>query len=291
MTGYTFPHSFLDYLSLTKPRIVFLLLVTTFTTMFMAAQGRPPLLLSLWTLLGGALAAGAANAINCYLDRDIDAIMARTRKRPLPAGRLKDRHALWFGVFLSAASFVVLALLVNLLSALLAVAGIVYYDAIYTAWLKRRTPQNIVIGGAAGAIAPLLGWSAVTGRLEFPAFLLSLIIFLWTPPHFWSLALNQAQDYQRAGIPMLPAISGEQETSRQIVLYTFTLVPATLLLYPFEVVGKVYFLAALLLNGGLLFFALNLLLHPHRQSAWRLFYYSNVYLALLFLALVVDRLA
>jgi len=281
----------LDYLSLTKPRIVFLLLVTAYATMWVAARGSPPALLSFWTLLGGALAAGAANAINCYLDRDVDAIMARTRKRPLPTGRLRPVSALWFGITLSLAAFLLLAAFVNLATALLAVAGIVYYDAIYTAWLKRRTPQNIVIGGAAGAIAPLLGWASVTGRVEFPAIVLFLIIFLWTPPHFWSLALNQVQDYQRAGIPMLPVVSGERVTHRQILLYTVALALVTLLLYPFEVAGEVYLLTTLLLNGGLLFFALNLLVHPRRQSAWRLFHFSNFYLALLFAALVVDRLA
>jgi protoheme IX farnesyltransferase len=291
MTGRARGNLLLDYLSLTKPRIVFLLLVTAYATMWVAARGSPPALLSLWTLLGGALAAGAANAINCYLDRDVDAIMARTRKRPLPTGRLRPVSALWFGITLSAVAFLVLAAFVNLVTALLAVAGIVYYDAIYTAWLKRRTPQNIVIGGAAGAIAPLLGWASVTGRVELPAIVLFLIIFLWTPPHFWSLALNQVQDYQRAGIPMLPVVFGERVTHRQILLYTVALALVTLLLYPFEVVGKVYLLTTLLLNGGLLFFALNLLIDPRRQSAWRLFHFSNFYLALLFAALVVDRLA
>jgi len=291
MTGRARGNLLLDYLSLTKPRIVFLLLVTAYATMWVAARGSPPALLSLWTLLGGALAAGASNAINCYLDRDVDAIMARTRKRPLPTGRLRPVSALWFGITLSAVAFLVLAAFVNLVTALLAVAGIVYYDAIYTAWLKRRTPQNIVIGGAAGAIAPLLGWASVTGRVELPAIVLFLIIFLWTPPHFWSLALNQVQDYQRAGIPMLPVVFGERVTHRQILLYTVALALVTLLLYPFEVVGKVYLLTTLLLNGGLLFFALNLLIDPRRQSAWRLFHFSNFYLALLFAALVVDRLA
>ncbi|MDR7457759.1 MAG: heme o synthase, partial [Armatimonadota bacterium] len=219
-----------DYLALTKPRIIVLLLVTTITTMVVAAGGMVAWTLAVYTLLGGALAAGAANAINCYWDRDVDALMRRTRGRPLPARRVAPASALAFGGVLAAASVLLLGLNVNWLAAGLALAGIVYYVGIYTIWLKRTTPQNIVIGGAAGAVPPLVGWAAVRGDVGLPAILLFAVIFLWTPPHFWALALHRADDYRAARIPMLPVVRGTAETVRQMMLYTAALVAATFLL-------------------------------------------------------------
>ena len=217
-----------DYVSLMKPRIIVLLLVTTVTTMVVAAGGWVGWALVVYTLLGGTLAAGAANAINCYWDRDVDAIMHRTRSRPLPARRVTPGQALRFGVLLSFAAVLVLGLAVNWLSAALALFGILFYVGVYTMWLKRNTPQNIVIGGAAGAIPPLVGWAAVTDRIGIPALLLFAIVFLWTPPHFWALALNRSEDYRAARIPMLPVVRGNAETVRQMLLYTLALVATTL---------------------------------------------------------------
>src|SRR5690606_10419178 len=201
-----------DFWALTKPRIMALILTTGFMTILLAADGLPPFPLLLAAVLGTALASASANTLNMYFDRDIDAIMTRTRSRPLPAGRVEPAHAFVFGVVLGIASFVLLSTAVNLLSAVLAVAGILFYVLVYTLGLKRRTPQNIVIGGAAGAVPPLIGWAAVTGTVEWPAILLFAIIFLWTPPHFWALALLKNEDYVRAGVPMMPVVRGEEET-------------------------------------------------------------------------------
>ncbi|MDR7427597.1 MAG: heme o synthase [Armatimonadota bacterium] len=278
-----------DYLALTKPRIVLLLLVTTATTMVVAG-GRhlsPPLVA--WTMLGGALAAGAANALNMYWDRDVDARMQRTRLRPVPAGRLPPRHALAFGLVLAVLSVIVLGLLVNWLSAALALAGILFYVLIYTAWLKRLTPQNIVIGGAAGAVPPLVGWAAVTGQVAAPAVLLFAVIFLWTPPHFWALALARRQDYAAAGIPMLPVVAGVERTRREIVRYTLALVAVTLLLVPFGGAGPVYLVSALALGSGFILMTRGLGRDPGGRAALHLFAYSTAYLALLFGALALDR--
>jgi protoheme IX farnesyltransferase len=257
--------------------------------MAMAQRGMPAWTLLVATLAGGALAAGSANAINCYWDRDIDRIMSRTKNRALPAGRVPPTHALIFGVALGALAFAVLALWVNLLSAALALAAILFYVLVYTAWLKRTSMQNIVIGGAAGAVPVLVGWAAVTDRIDLAAIWLFLIVFLWTPPHFWALALLLKKDYARANVPMLPVVVGEHETKRQILLYSLLLLAATLVLFSMQAMGYFYLAAALALGGGLLFLAVRLLREQTLRYARTLFWYSNLYLALLFAAMVIDR--
>ncbi len=279
----------LDYITLTKPIIMVLLLVTTVAAMFVAAGGLPPLALIGWTMLGGALASGGASALNQYIDRELDAQMARTAKRPLPSGRMPARHALVFGLVLSVASFVVYVVFVNWAAALLALAGNIYYVVLYTMWLKRATPQNIVIGGAAGAIPPLVGWAAVTGAVNIPALFLFAIIFYWTPPHFWALALLKRNEYERGNIPMLPVVHGEKETRWQIFLYSLLVVALTLLLTPAKVTGMFYLGAAILLGGILLIHAGVLLRGGTNKQAWRMYKYSSYYLALLFLAMVIDQ--
>ena len=279
-----------DYLALTKPRIIVLLLVTTIAAMVVAAGGMVAWTLAVYTLLGGALAAGAANAINCYWDRDVDAVMRRTRGRPLPARRVAPSSALAFGAALAAASVLLLGFRVNWLAAALAAAGIVFYVGVYTMWLKRTTPQNIVIGGAAGAVPPLVGWAAVTGDVGLPAILLFAVIFLWTPPHFWALALHQADDYRAARIPMLPVVRGTAETVRQIALYTVALVAATLLLAAYGGLGRVYLAAAVALAVPLVGLVVLLARRTTARTARALFGYSIVYLGLLFVAMAVDRL-
>jgi heme o synthase len=278
----------LDYIALTKPIIMALLLVTTLAAMFVAAGGWPPLDLIMWTMLGGALASGGASAINQYIDRDLDKEMARTAKRPIPSGRLPAIHALIFGLALSVASVVVYVVFVNWAAALLALAGNLYYVVLYTMWLKRATPQNIVIGGAAGAIPPLVGWAAVTGSINIPALFLFAIIFYWTPPHFWALALLKRNEYERGHIPMLPVVHGEKETRWQIFLYSLLVVALTLLLTPAKVTGLFYFASAALLGGILLILAWILLRGGTNKQAWRMYKYSSYYLALLFLAMVID---
>lgn len=279
-----------DYFALTKPRIIVLLLLTTITTMIVAAGGPVAWTLAVYTLLGGALAAGAANAINCYWDRDIDAIMHRTRARPIPARRVPPGRALVFGVVLTLVSVAVLGFEVNWLSALLALAGILYYVGIYTIWLKRSSAQNIVIGGAAGAIPPLVGWAAVRGELGLPALLLFAIIFFWTPPHFWALALNRTEDYRAARIPMLPVVRGTSETVRQIVFYTIALVASTLLLGGVGVLGRVYLISAIALAVPFVVLAAWLARRVTPGAAWALFGYSILYLGLLFVSMALDRL-
>ncbi|HET6948714.1 MAG TPA: heme o synthase [bacterium] len=279
-----------SYVALTKPRIIVLLLVTAFASMLIAAPGTVSPWLVVFTLAGGAASAGAANAINQVLDRDIDAVMTRTRRRPIPSGRIQAPFAFAFAVLLGTVAFVELAVLVNLASAILALAALGIYVFVYTVWLKRSSPQNIVIGGAAGAMPPLVGWAAATGRVELPALVLFLIVFLWTPPHFWALALYRREDYAKAGVPMLPVVAGEEATRRQIVLYSVLLVASTLMLYPLGAMGWLYGASALVLGG--LFIALALRLRRERtaRSAIRLFGYSMAYLALLFAAMVADRL-
>jgi protoheme IX farnesyltransferase len=281
----------LSYVALTKPRIIILLLITAFAAMLVAAPGVVSPWIILFTLAGGAASAGAANAINQVLDRDIDAVMTRTRRRPIPSGRVTPPFALAFAVLLGAAAFVELAVLVNLTSALLALAALGFYVFIYTVWLKRATPQNIVIGGAAGAMPPLVGWAAATGRVELPALILFLIVFLWTPPHFWALALYRRDDYARAHVPMLPVVAGEEETRRQIVVYSVLLVASSLLLMWFGRLGWVYGGTAVAI--GAVFIALAVQVRRERtpRAAVRLFGYSMIYLALLFAAMVADRFA
>jgi protoheme IX farnesyltransferase len=249
----------------------------------------PPLGIVLATLAGGALAAGSANAINCYWDRDIDRVMSRTRGRALPSGHIDDTHALVFGISLGVASFVILAGLVNLLSAFLALSTILFYVGVYTMWLKRTTPQNIVIGGAAGSVPVLVGWAAVTGTIGLPAIIMFALIFLWTPPHFWALSLVLKKDYARAGVPMLPVVKGERETHHQIVLYTFLLLGSSLLLVVTGTLGMFYLGVALVLGTGLIVLALRLARTKQLKDARMLFWCSNYYLALMFAAMVLDR--
>jgi heme o synthase len=280
----------LDYLALTKPKVMSLLLFTTLMTMFVAQGGLPPLALVCWTLLGGALAAGSSGALNMYFDRDIDAMMKRTQARPIPSGRIAPEHAFIFGVALGVTSFAVLALMVNVLAAGLALCGILFYVGVYTLWLKRTSVQNIVIGGAAGAVPPLVGWAAVTGHLGLTALALFLIIFLWTPPHFWALSLLTKGEYAKVGVPMLPVVRGDAVTKRHIVAYSFALVAMTLVLTPLHVMGLIYLLCALVLNGLFLAYAARVVRVGSPASELSMYKFSMLYLALLFAAMVIDRL-
>jgi protoheme IX farnesyltransferase len=278
---------------LTKPRIIELLLVTTVPAMVLAQRGVPSVALMFWTLVGGSLAAGSANAINCYLDRDIDLLMARTRRRPLPAHEVEPERAVVFGLFLGVVSFVVLAFFVNLLSAFLALLAIAFYVVIYTMMLKRTTTQNIVIGGAAGALPPVIGWAAVTGSVEVPALILFALVFYWTPPHFWALSLRIRRDYAAAGVPMLPVVKGIAETSRQIVLYSVLMVAISLILWAVARMGWIYLAAAVVLGAVFLQQAWVLWRQgsaPEASTAQaiRLYKYSITYLTLLFAAVAVD---
>jgi len=283
------------YVALTKPRIIELLLVTTVPAMILAAHGMPPLGLIVATLVGGSLAAGSANAINQYLDRDIDALMTRTRRRPLPAHAVTPENALVFGFALGVVAFAELTLLVNLLAAFLALLAIGFYVVVYTMLLKRTTPQNIVIGGAAGALPPVIGVAAVTGDITLPALVLFAIVFYWTPPHFWALALRLAKDYRAAGVPMLPVVRGVPETTRQILRYTLVLVALTLVFFVVAHMGAIYLVSALALGGIFIWRALLLrrqALSPEASlaQAIRLYHYSIAYLSLLFVAVAVDTL-
>jgi protoheme IX farnesyltransferase len=275
-----------DYLTLTKPKVQSLLLFTTITTMFVA--GSPSAWLVFVTCLGGALSAGGAGAINHFIDRDIDAVMTRTATRPVPSGRVSPRAALTFGIVLGIASFVLLTLTVNVLAASLALSGLLGYVFVYTLWLKRTTPQNIVIGGAAGAVPPLVAWAAVTGGLSWSALYLFAIVFYWTPPHFWALSLLMKDEYAKAGVPMMPVVRGEDETRRQIVLYTALLVAITVLPFAGGMLGIVYLTSAMLLGGVFGAFAWVLFRDGERRSALRLYLFSLAYLALLFGAMVFD---
>jgi heme o synthase len=278
-----------DYVTLTKPRIMTLLLLTAAGGVFLGSGGIPSVGLLAATLGGLALACGGASALNHVLDRDVDRLMGkRTERRPVAAGRVPPARALEFGVALSALSFVVLASLVNVLAALLAVFGNLFYVLVYTRWLKRSTPQNIVIGGAAGAVPPVVGWAAATGNLTLPALLLFLIVFFRTPPHFWALALLIRRDYEAARIPMLPVVKGERETARAIVRYSVVLVAITLLPVAARTVGAVYLVSALALGAVLLALSIGLLRATTPARARRLFSFSLAYLALLFVALALD---
>ncbi len=278
------------YVLLTKPRVVELLLVTTVPAMVLADGGLPSLTLIGAVLVGGALAAGGANTINCWIERDRDRVMHRTQRRPLPSGKIDPRHALVFGVVLEAVAFVWLWSTVNLLSAALAVSAMLFYVFVYTIWLKPRSPQNIVIGGAAGAVPVLVGWAAVTGRLAAPAWVLFAIVFCWTPPHFWALSLRYRDDYAAAGIPMLPVARGITTAVRQILVYSVIVVAVTLSLFLFETMGVVYFVAAVGLGTAFVWHALELRRDASPKRAMRLFSFSNIYLALLFAAIAVDTL-
>ena len=280
----------LDYVSLAKPRIIPLLLITALGGMMMAERGWPSTGLVVLTLLGGALAAAGAGAINCWIDRDLDGAMLRTRRRPLPDGRIAPRHALLFGIALGVAAFVLLAFWVNVLAATLAISGLLFYVFVYTLWLKRWTVQNIVIGGAAGAVPPVVGWAAVTHRIDLTAIYLFAVIFLWTPPHFWALALRLKGDYARAQVPMLPVVRGEAVARRQILLYTLALVAVTIAVVVTGALGLFYLAGAAVL--GAVFIALAVVNLRNRRQRWSrlLFDYSIAYLGLLFAVMVADRM-
>ena len=277
-----------DMVMLTKPRIISLLLVTTVAPMFVA--GNPGWDLVLIVLLGGYLMAGGANAVNMYMDRDIDDCMARTRLRPIPSGRMSGISVLAFGVALATAATFLFGYFVNVLSAALALAGFYFYVFIYTRWLKRTTPQNIVIGGAAGAFPPLVGWAAMTGRIDLAAVYLFVIVFYWTPPHFWALALLKQRDYTKAGVPMAPLVWGERETMNQMVWYTLILIPVTVLPVTFGAFGWIYLISALALGIILLGGVLKMRAAKEWTApAWWVYKYSLLYLALLFVAMAADK--
>jgi len=279
-----------SYVALTKPRIIELLLVTTVPTMIVAQRGLPPVWLIGAVIAGGALAAGGANALNMVIDRDIDSVMRRTQDRPLVTGAISPRNALVFAVALEVAAFVWLWLMVNLLSAVLAVSATLFYVFVYSLWLKRRSERNIVIGGAAGAVPVLVGWTAVTGRLDWAPLLLFAVIFYWTPPHFWALAIRYCSDYQAADVPMLPAVAGLRATARRIVAYTVVLVAFSLLLVPVAQMGVLYLVVAVVSGAGFGGLALDVLRRPDPTRSIRLFGWSNAYVMILFGAVAVDVL-
>ena len=277
-----------DLVMLTKPTIISLLLVTTAAPMYIA--GKPELWLVALVMLGGYLMAGGANAVNMYLDRDIDNVMARTRLRPIPSGRMTPLAVLSFGIVLAATATWLFAFFVNVLTAALALGGFYFYVFIYTRWLKRTTPQNIVIGGAAGAFPPLVGWAAVTGRIDLTAMYLFLIVFYWTPPHFWALALNKQKDYGNAKVPMAPLVWGERETMRQMFWYTIVLLVVTMLPVTYGAFGRIYGISAAIFGGLLLGGVVKMMrAKDWVKPAWWVYGYSLLYLALLFVAMVVDR--
>ncbi len=277
-----------DLVMLTKPRIISLLLLTTVAPMFVA--GNPNWVLILVVMIGGYLMAGGANAVNMYLDRDIDDRMARTRLRPIPAGRMSGRSVLAFGIALATAATFLFALFTNILTAALALGGFYFYVYVYTRWLKRTTPHNIVIGGAAGAFPPLVGWAAMTGRVDLAAVYLFAIVFYWTPPHFWALALLKQRDYGKAGVPMAPLVWGERETMHQMLWYTLILIGVTVLPASFGAFGIVYLVSSLALGGILLWGIVRMMRATDWTArAWWVYKYSLLYLALLFGAMVADR--
>ncbi len=283
-------HRVAAFVALTKPRIIELLLVTTLPTMVVAARGMPPLSLVLATLAGGALAAAGANVLNMYIDRDIDEVMARTRRRPLVTGEVSPREALVFALVLEAVAAVELWVLVNPLSALLAVSATLFYVFVYTIWLKRTSTRNIVIGGAAGAVPVLVGWAAVTGRLDWAPVVLFAVIFAWTPPHFWALAIRYRDDYAAASVPMLPAVATLATTARRILGYTLALWGASVLFYWVGRMGVLYLAAALGLGALFVWYAAQLARESTPRRAMRLFSYSITYVSLLFGAMAVDQL-
>ena len=277
-----------DLVMLTKPRIISLLLVTTIAPMFVA--GSPNIALVVLVFVGGYLMAGGANAVNMYMDRDIDDRMARTRLRPIPSGRMSPTSVLAFGVALATAATFLFAYFVNVVSAALALAGFYFYVFVYTRWLKRTTPQNIVIGGAAGAFPPLVGWAAVTGGIDLVAVYLFLIIFYWTPPHFWALALLKQRDYSKAGVPMAPLVWGERETMGQMFWYTLILLGLSVMPFAFGAFGIIYLASATVLGLVLLFGIVRMrAAKDWTAPAWWVYKYSLLYLALLFVAMAVDR--
>ena len=277
-----------DFLALSKPLIVGLLLITTYGGLVIGGKAWPSFSLTLWTLIGGALAAGGSSALNQYIDRELDKHMQRTAKRPLADGRLTNAEGLAFGLGLSLTSYYVLACFVNGLAALLSLAGILYYVILYSLWLKKATVQNIVIGGGAGAIPPLVGYAAATGHLDWTAWILFAIIFMWTPPHFWALAIVRMKDYERAGVPMLPVVRGELETRRQIFIYTLELIIVTLLLPILDLAGNFYLVVSLILGGALIYAAWTVWKQGGNKVAWRMYKWSSTYLVFIFLAIMID---
>lgn len=281
-----------DAIALTKPKVISLLLLTTFAAMFITPAGLPHWQTVLWTMIGGYLMAGGANAVNMAYDSDIDSIMGRTSKRPVPSGRVSKNTAYAFGFMLMALSFIILATLVNGLTASLAFIGFIYYTVIYTAWLKRRTSQNIVIGGGAGAIPPLVGFAAASGSLDITAALLFVIIFMWTPPHFWALALmmRMRKDYGSVGVPMLPVVATESETTRQIWIYSWVMLAITLILVAIGAMGWIYMTVAIVIGALFLLRAWQLKKDCTQKRALELYKYSLLYLALLFVGMAADRM-
>ena len=278
------------YFALTKPRIIELLLVTTVPPMIVAEKGIPSLWLIFFTLFGGALAAGGAGAINCYVDRDIDQLMTRTRKRPLPQHKVEPRNAVIFGTILGVISFALLWVAVNPISAWLTIGAMLFYVFVYTIGMKRSTPQNIVIGGAAGAVPAIVGWTAVTGTVELPALALFAIIFYWTPPHFWALSLRYEKEYAAAGVPMMPVVYGREETSKHILLYSFMLLAMCLAFFSVGRMGLIYLGSAVVLNAMFIWYAVKLYRKPQPRIAWGMFKFSIYYLALLFASMAADQL-
>ena len=279
-----------DFYILSKPLIVALLLLTTYAGLVAGTQGWPSAPLTFWTLLGGTLAAAGSSALNQYIDRELDKNMQRTAKRPLADGRLTAAEGLAYGLALCLASYYVMAGFVNLLAALLSLTGIFYYVFFYSVWLKKATVQNIVIGGGAGAIPPMVGWAAATGHLGLAAWILFAIVFMWTPPHFWALAIVRMKDYEKAGVPMLPVVRGEVETRRQILVYTVELIAVTLLLPIFNLAGVIYLVSSLVLGAFLLFAAWRVWMVGGNKVAWTMYRWSSMYLAFIFLAIMVDAI-
>ncbi len=277
-----------DFIALSKPLIVGLLLITTYGGLVIGGKAWPSFSLTMWTLIGGALAAGGSSALNQYIDRELDRHMQRTAKRPLADGRLTDAEGLAFGLGMSLVSYYVLACFVNGLAALLSLAGIVYYVILYSLWLKKATVQNIVIGGGAGAIPPMVGYAAATGHLGWTAWILFAIIFMWTPPHFWALAIVRMKDYERAGVPMLPVVRGELETRKQIFIYTIELIIVTLLLPILQLAGMVYLISSLVLGAALVYAAWDVWKQGGNKVAWRMYKWSSTYLVFIFLAMMID---
>lgn len=289
VVAYTWREKLKDYVSLTKPGVISLLILTTITSMYITPAGTPSLMLVIWTSIGGWLMAAASHSFNCYLDRDIDILMGRTGRRPIPSGRIPGWHAVVLGFVLMFAAIAILVLAVNWLAAALSFAGLIYYVLIYTMWLKRTSFNNIVIGGGAGAFPPLVGWAAVTGSLSLPSLFLFAIIFYWTPPHFWALAIIRQKDYARAGVPMLPVVAGDDETRWQIVLYTILMFIVTIIPTPLHMLGTAYLVMAIALGVIFAYYAVRLYKEGTTATAWGLYRFSLLYLALLFGAMVIDR--
>ncbi len=280
-----------DFFALSKPLIVGLLLITTYGGLVIGGKAWPSFSLTMWTLLGGALAASGSSALNQYIDRELDKNMQRTAKRPLADGRMTSAEGLAFGLGLSLVSYYIFACFVNGLAALLSLSGIIYYVVLYSLWLKKATVQNIVIGGGAGAIPPMVGYAAATGNLDWTAWILFAIIFMWTPPHFWALAIVRMKDYENAGVPMLPVVRGELETRRQIFVYTIELVIVTLLLPILNLAGTIYLVSSLLLGGALLYAAWTVWRQGGNKLAWRMYKWSSTYLVFIFLAIMIDAVS